>query len=280
MLFEGTREFESGKKWDWVLAGVPLDITETYRPGAKEGPDAIRKASVSIETYSPFLDVDISKFKIADYGNLPFSQSNIEEAIDSIYKKVKELSGYKLGFLGGEHTLSLGVVKALAEVHKELYLVVADAHTDLRDEYEGSKVNHATWLRRVLDFIPPERVLLVGVRSGTKEEFTVKLLEMREDVEIEDTTMDKLIKAEAVYLSVDIDALDSPYVPGCGNPEPGGLHYKELEEFIHWLGTSTNLIGFDLVEVAPIYDVSQITSITAARLVREIVASSLVATNV
>jgi agmatinase len=274
--FVGTRHFKDDKQWDWVLIGLPLDLTETFRQGAAEGPEAIRYASESIETYSPFLDVDLEEFAIADYGNLEFNGMDIEQAIEHIKLKTSKLKHYRLAFLGGEHTVTLGVLKAYYEEYgNDLYLVVADAHTDLRDEYEGLRLSHATWLKRAVEFLPPENVVLIGVRSGTRAEFQERLLEMREDVEIEDSTMEKLVGAKAVYLSIDIDALDAPYVPGCGNPEPGGLHYKEVEEFVHWLGTSTNLIGFDVVEVAPRYDISQLTAVTAARLVREVMAASL-----
>lgn len=275
-IFEGTKKFQKDKSWHWVLIGLPLDITETFRPGTAGGPDAIRLASESIESYSPFLDIDISEFMVADYGNLGFAGLDAESSVKHIYEKVKEMDDLRLGFLGGEHTVTLGILKALSEKYKNLHVVILDAHTDMRDEYEGQKINHATWLKRALEFIPVENVVLLGARSGTREEFKMGLREIREDVEVDDSTMDALTKAEAVYLSVDIDALDAPYVPGCGNPEPGGLHYKEAEELVHWLGTSTNLVGFDLVEVAPNYDISQITAITAARLVREIIAASLV----
>ncbi|MCX7831481.1 MAG: agmatinase [Actinobacteria bacterium] len=275
LTFEGCKPYKENTDWNWLLVGLPLDVTETYRPGAKEGPDAIRNASVSIETYSPFLDLDLSEYNIADYGNINLDGLDIERAIEIIYKKARELSSYKIGFFGGEHTVSLGILKAMKERYENLYVVVADAHTDLRDEYEGQKINHATWLKRAIEFIQPENIILLGVRSGTREEFAHRLLEMREDADLDDGTIHKLEKADAVYLSIDIDALDAPYVPGCGNPEPGGLHYKEMEELVHWLGTSTNLVGFDIVEVAPKYDVSQITAITAARLAREIIASSL-----
>jgi len=275
-LFVGSKRFDPNKHWDWVIIGLPLDLTETFRSGTAEGPDAIRESSESIESYSPVLDIDLEEFDIADFGNLDFQGMSLEAAIHLISNTTSKFNDFRLAFFGGEHTVTLGVLKSYYEKYgKHLYLVVADAHTDLREEYEGKRLSHATWLKRTLEFLPPENIVLLGVRSGTREEFQHKLLEMREDVEIEDATMVKLSQARAVYLSIDIDVLDSPYVPGCGNPEPGGLHYKELEEFIHWLGTSTNLVGFDLVEVAPPYDSAQITSITAARLVREVMAAVL-----
>lgn len=280
MLFEGAKRFEEGKEWDLVLFGAPLDMTETYRPGSSQGPDAIRAASVSIETYSPSLDVDISEYMVADMGNLSFEGADIESSIEAVYENAKKiLEKHRFGIFGGEHTVTLGALKAVAERYENLYVVVLDAHTDLRDEYEGTKVNHATWLRRALEIVPQERVLLLGVRSGTRDEFRIQLLEMRGNVAIEEPTARKLRGADAVYLSFDIDVLDSPYVPGCGNPEPGGLTYREAEEFLHWLGLSTNIVGFDIVEVAPQYDAGQITAITAARLAREIVASTLLRTS-
>lgn len=274
-LFEGSKPYDAEKYWDWIITGVPLDITETFRNGTYEGPSAVREASESIETYSPFLDIDISEFEVADAGNLSFKGLDIQSSIKLIEEYVEKLHGSKrLAFLGGEHTITFAILKALFKKYNNLVLVVADAHTDLRDEYEGQKINHATWLRRAIEFIKPENVILLGVRSGTREEFEIPLFEKREDAEIEEAVKKKLENAEAVYLSIDIDALDSCYAPGCGNPEPGGLHYKELEELVHYIGSSTNLIGLDIVEVAPRYDVSNITSIAAARILREAIAAS------
>lgn len=256
-----------GAAADAVLFGVPLDATETYRPGCAEGPRAIRLASESIETYSPFSDRDLEDYRVIDVGDLPIT-GNVEADLATIESFVREVEVPTV-MLGGEHTVSLAAVRAYAAKYPGLMVVALDAHTDLRDEYEGQRVNHATWLRRALEVVPPERVLLLGVRAGTREEFRAGLLEMREDVEISDVNMGALAKAPAVYLTIDIDVLDAPYVPGCGNPEPGGLHYKELEELVIWLGLSTNLVGFDLVEVAPRYDASGMTAITASRVVRE-----------
>jgi agmatinase len=273
-LFEGSKPYHTERDWDWVITGAPLDVTETYRGGTSEGPKAIREASESIETYSPFLDVDISEFEVADAGDLNFGGLDIKESLELIEEYTGRISGKRFAFLGGEHTVTLGILKALSKKYSEIVLVVTDAHTDLRDEYEGQKINHATWLRRAIEFIKPENVILLGVRSGTREEFEIPLFEKREDAEIEEVVQKKLESAEAVYLSVDIDALDSCYAPGCGNPEPGGLHFKELEELVHYIGSSTNLIGMDIVEVAPRYDVSNITSIAAARILRETIAAS------
>lgn len=273
VLFEGAKE-PSQSSPDYVIYGVPLDMTETYRNGTGEAPAAIRKASVSIESYSPFLDRDLAEFSVCDCGNVELSNTDLEKDLESIERTVAALE-VPFCLIGGEHTLTLASFKAVAQKYEDIYLVVADAHTDMREEYEGSRVNHATWLKRVLDFFPPEKVVLAGVRSGTRDEFNIPLLETREDIEIDDKTLTLLERADAVYLSIDIDVLDSPYVPGCGNPEPGGLHYKELEEFVHWLGLNTNLVGFDLVEVAPPLDVSEITSITAARIIRETILASI-----
>ncbi len=275
LLFEGSKEYSKSSSFDWVILGCPLDLTETYRPGTGEGPQAIRFASQSIESYSPFVDVDIAEHSIGDAGDLDFKGLSMEESLNVIEKRILDLSNGKPFVLGGEHTVSLAVLRALKQKYGDIMLVVADAHTDFREEYEGLKVNHATWLKRAAEFIPLENIILIGARAGTREEFNQNFLEIREDIDLYDETIQKLIDADAVYFSIDIDALDSCYVPGCGNPEPGGLHYKELEEFSHWLATSTNLIGADLVEVAPTYDSSGITAITAARIIREIIASSI-----
>lgn len=273
MFFVGTKPPMKEVRPDFVIIGAPIDYTATFRSGCGKGPVAIREASDSIESYSPFLDRDIEDFIVYDLGDFK-TESSLDRDLASLEELILNQET-KVATLGGEHTLTYAAVKAFLKKYPGLFLVVLDAHTDLRDSYEGSKFNHATWLRRTIEVIDSERVLLLGVRSGTREEFKIPLLEMREDTNIEDATMKKLCTAEAVYLSVDIDVLDAPYVPGSGNPEPGGLHYKELEKFVHWLGGSTNLIGFDVVEVAPEYDFSKITAITAARIVRETLLSAI-----
>lgn len=273
MFFVGTKPPMKSIKADYVIVGAPFDYTTTYRSGCDKGPTAIRDASDSIESYSPLLDRDIEDFIIYDHADIQISGS-LKHDLDALEEFLSNLNS-PVAILGGEHTLTFAAVGAFLKKYPDMMLVVLDAHTDLRDSYENSKLNHATWLKRTVELIDPSRTILLGVRSGTREEFRVPLLEMREDVEIKDATMKKLIDAEAIYLSIDVDVLDAPYVPGSGNPEPGGLPYRELEEFVHWLGTSTNLVGFDVVEVTPEHDLSGITAITAACIVRETLLSSI-----
>lgn len=273
MRFVGTKPQSKTIPADYTIIGYPLSLTATYRGGTDQGPSAIRKASDSIESYSPVTDRDLEDYNIVDVGDMEIGP-DMESNLSNLEKYLLETTS-PVAILGGEHTLTIASTKAFLKKYPDLMLVVLDAHTDLREEYEGKKISHATWLKQVIEFMDPSRVVLSGVRSGTQEEFQAPLLEMREDTEISELATGALMKAKAVYLSIDIDVLDCPYVPGCGNPEPGGLHYKELEELIIWLGLSTNLIGFDLVEVAPQYDCSEITAITAARIVRETILASI-----
>lgn len=274
MLFEGTMEAGKINNPDFIIAGCPMDLTESYRNGTSEAPVAVRNASVSIESYSPFLDKDLKDYRVVDDGDLRVEA--IEKTLLGVESYVNSLN-LPFCLVGGEHTLTFGALRALYKKHKNLVVVVLDAHTDMRDEYEGLRISHATWLKRTLEFIEPSNVALFGVRSGTRNEFERRddFLEFSENLCLFGTIKDVLVDAEAVYLSIDIDVLDSCYVPGCSNPEPGGPTYLELEEFVHWIGINTNLIGFDLVEVSPKYDISSITPITAARIIRETILASI-----
>ncbi len=256
-----------------ALVGCPLDMTCTYRKGTGEAPDAIRMASESIETYSPLLDRDLSDTPFSDLGDLSLTGQSLEAALDSIQAAVGEILEKRSVpiCLGGEHTLTLPAVQALSQNHREFVVVHLDAHSDLRDDYEGSSINHATVIRRVCDLIDPGRLLQLGIRAGTREEFGW----MRENGTLihwgagSEEILLKRIGGVPVYLTLDLDVLDPGCFPGTGNPEAGGWSYGDLERLFRVLH-HVNVIAADAVELNPGIDSTGVSSITAAKIVREL----------
>jgi agmatinase len=256
-----------------VVLGCPLDVTSTYRRGAAEAPLAIRVASDSIETYSPVQDDDLADAFFCDAGDIAMDQGNLDHALDSIETKVSDVlsySGLPL-LIGGEHTITLPAVKAFAKTHSDFYVIHLDAHSDLRDDYEGSTVNHATVIRRIAEIIGPQRLIQLGIRAGTREEFTW----MRSNETLIQwgprtaRLLARTIERLPVYLTLDLDVLDPACFSGTGNPEPGGWFYDDMEALFRAL-THMNLLAADVVELNPGLDPSQTSTITAAKIIREL----------
>jgi len=254
-----------------AILGCALDMTSTFRGGSGEAPNAIRAASDSVETYSSLLDRDLSDHPFADLGDVALSGISIDAALVAIENAVAEIlrrGGFPL-CLGGEHTVTLPIVKALKAVHKEFVVLHLDAHTDLRDSYEGSYVNHATVMRRIVDLIGPGSLLQLGVRSGTREEFAW----MRANGTLiqwtpgSEKNLLNRIDSRPVYLTLDLDVLDPSEFPGTGNPEAGGWSYRDLERLLLVL-QNVPLIGSDVVELIPALDPSHIATIAASKIVR------------
>lgn len=266
-----TREYSDASV---LIAGAPIDFTVSFRPGTRMGPRKIRQNSDVLEDYSHYARKDISQVFFADMGDLILPAGNTASSMNIIEKAAagSVADGKTPFFLGGEHVITFPIVKALYSNNPDLKVIQLDAHADLREEYSGEKLTHATVMRRICDLIGPENVYQVGIRSGTQEEF-------RFGIENTNFYFNQLLgaveeiirgcKDYPVYLSMDIDVVDPAFTPGTGTPEPGGFSSREALEFIKEI-KSLNLIGCDLVEVAPVYDNSDITSIFAAKLVREI----------
>jgi agmatinase len=257
-----------------AIVGCPLDMTSTYRNGTERAPQAIRDASESIETYSPFLDRDVSETVFSDLGDLPLTGTALEEALRLIFEAASRVlrAGARPLCLGGEHTITLPIVQALAEMHQDFIIIHLDAHTDLRDAYEGSTLNHATVMRRVAELVGPDRIIQLGIRSGTKEEFWwmrdhSTLLDWGPAAEKE---LLRRIGDRPVYLTLDLDVLDPSCFPSTGNPEPGGWSYRDLERLLQVL-ERLPVLGADVVELNPDIDPCEVGAITAARIVRELV---------
>jgi len=256
-----------------VFLGIPLDSTSSYRSGSRFAPSRIREASLNLETHLMSLGVELAeRGRIADLGDLLLSSDlaedgrRVEEAVRGILE-----DGKLPALLGGEHTLTLFSLAAFGDV----YLLQLDAHRDLREEYLGSRINHATVMRRVLDRVGPERLIQLGVRSCSSEEAefgkgirfytTEQLLEEGESVLRE---VRREVGSSPVYLTLDLDVLDPAFAPAVSTPEPGGLSTLDLLRILRGL-RGLNLKGFDVVEVVPPFDTG-ITAFAAARAIYEL----------
>jgi agmatinase len=256
-----------------AIVGCPLDITSSYRTGSDHAPQAVREASDSIETYSPFLDRDLCDQALSDLGDIPLADGDLEsslEIIENVAVNILEKNSRGL-FIGGEHTITLPIIKAMIAAYPQLVVIHADAHTDLREEYAGSAVNHATVIRRVIDLTGPERLIQVGIRSGTRDEF---LYMQREGTRLEwnsgaEADLLEKVRGRPAYLTLDLDVMDPSCLPGTGNPEPGGWSYSDLERLFRSLD-KMHLVGADVVELNPGLDTSDVSSITAAKIIREL----------
>jgi len=243
-----------------AILGIPFDSTSIDRPGSRFGPNAIRAAFERFEGYNIEKKIDVyDKTKPVDIGDVEVVPGSFEltaERIEDTVKRVVEKNLFPV-LLGGEHSITLPVVKAV----KPDAVVSFDAHLDLRDNYLGNKNSHVTFLRRISEIVKPKNIYIVGARSSSKEE-----LEYAEKSGI--NVVDKLPTLENVYLTIDIDVLDPALAPGTCSPVPGGMQYKELIKKIEPI--AKNLVGFDVTEVSPLYDRAETTAYHGAKIIYDL----------
>jgi agmatinase len=255
---------------------MPMDWTVSYRPGSRFGPARIREVSIGLEEYSPYLDRELGDVKYFDAGDIPLPFGNAKRSIELIEEfvdKILKADKFPLG-IGGEHLVTWPVIKAMHKKYPNLAVIHIDAHTDLREHYEGEPLSHATPIRKASDLIGPENIFSFGIRSGMKEEFEwakeaglyIAKFEVLEPLK---KILPKLSQ-RPVYVTIDIDVLDPAHAPGTGTVDAGGITSKELLASIHEIARSdVKVVGADLVEVAPVYDHSEQTANTASKLIRE-----------
>lgn len=261
-----------------VIYGMPMDWTVSYRPGSRFGPGRIREASIGLEEYSPYLDRELDDVNYFDAGDIPLPFGNAEKSLDLISGFIRQLllNGKIPVGMGGEHLVSWPVMKTVADNYDNLAIIHMDAHTDLREEYEGEPLSHSTPIRKIAEYIGPKNVYSFGIRSGMKEEFDwakengmqIHKFEVLEPLKKVLPTLE----GRPVYVTIDIDVLDPAHAPGTGTVDCGGITSRELLASIHAIANSgVNVVGFDLVEVAPNYDPSEQTVNTASKLLREMI---------
>jgi agmatinase len=274
-VFTGSQEpFETAK---YVILGVPFDVTSTYRTGAKFAPLAIRDASQNVECYSFRTGLDVEDLKTHDLGDLHVA-GDIELTLGRLALVAHDLfdDGKIPVFIGGEHTITLGVARSL---DKNVAVVSFDAHLDLRDDYLGLTVSHTTFMRRINEDVKPPKILEIGTRAVCKEELDyakeagidyMTAHQIRKDgaKETAETIKEALRGYEKVYVTIDMDVLDPSFVPAVPNPEPEGLDTATLLDLLEAV-CDRRVIGFDVVEVAPQYD-QGVTAIQATKVLFEV----------
>lgn len=258
---------------DIVLFGAPFDSTTSFRPGARFAPRAMRTDSVGLESYSPYQDLDLLDYPVCDAGDLELSIGNTQKTLEAIEQQTATiLRGGKLPFmLGGEHLVTLGAVRAAVKRYPGLHVLHLDAHTDLRDDYLGEPLSHATVMRRIWELVGDGAIHQFGIRSGEREEF----LFAQAHTDLHRFTLGgfaetvRALRGLPVYLSVDLDVLDPSVFPGTGTPEAGGVGFPELLDALRCVG-GLDIVGCDLVELSPPYDASGVSTAVANKLLREL----------
>lgn len=258
------------------LIGFCFDGTTSFRPGARFGPSAIREASQGMESYSPYLDKDLEDYSIFDLGNLPIYPSKWSLTNDYFYGITNELmarkNGVKLLTLGGEHSISYGPIRSYLEEYPDLVILHLDAHTDLRDGYLQEKFSHASIIYRIWEHMNDSQQLIqYGIRSGTKAEFEFmqKHDTRASSLEVCCAKIEALAADRPIYLTLDLDFFDPAFLPGTGTPEAGGENFQSFVKIIKALDKK-NLVGADVVELAPHIDPTGNSSVFAAKVVREV----------
>jgi agmatinase len=255
-----------------VIFGVPFDSTTTFRPGARFAPSAIRNESIGIETYSPYQKLDLKDFMIFDAGDLEVPIGSAARTVDYIESFAKRISAdrKKPCMIGGEHLVTLGAIRALSSEYKDIRVVHFDAHADMRDDYMGEKLSHATVMRRVWDLLGDGKIYQFGIRSGSRDELDWS----QRHVEREFFSAAKLkdaveeIGRNPVYVTVDLDVLDPAQFPGTGTPEAGGISFNELlDSLLSMRGMDVK--GFDICELSPHYDQSGASTALSCKILRE-----------
>lgn len=257
-----------------IIMGVPYDGTCSFRPGSRFAPDAVRSSSYGIETYSPMLDADLGDMKICDIGDLELSFGNKKNILGVIEAAALEVfnSGKRLISIGGEHLVTLPLFHALSVSlkTKDICVVHLDAHADLRDDYMGERLSHATVIRRISEITGISNIFQYGIRSGTKEEFD--LIKKEGTMVTPFADLPKVIGNRPVYLTIDLDVLDPSAFPGTGTPEPGGWQFIEIYNILSVI-SKLNIKAADVVELSPHYDHSGVSAVTASKVVRELLLS-------
>lgn len=263
----------------FTVLPICYDRTASYLKGTAHAPLEIIKASEQLELFDEMLFDEFYQAGIHTLDPIGSNEDTPEDLVELVHSAASGLfnSGKKILGIGGEHTVSVGLIKAAKEKYSDLSVLQIDAHADLRDEYEGSKFSHACVMRRVFDMQIPS--VQVGIRSFdmAQYEFMQKNnLQVYSPVDIMNNPnwISEIITklSDNVYITLDIDGLDCSAVPGTGTPEPGGMNYHQVIDLIYEIGRSKNIISADVVEVIPGI-AGAVTEFTAARLCYKLIAA-------
>lgn len=251
-----------------IMLGLPFDGTVTYRSGSRFAPEMIRLASWGMETYSPYLDMDLEEVNFHDVGDLEFPLGNTQKSLELIKQNIEQIYKDKKNFfgIGGEHLVTLPAIQAVSKFYQNLAVVHFDAHTDLRKEYLKEEMSHSAVMYHIGKIIGFENLKQIGIRSGMKEEFDIM---EKYNTRLNSPEELECLKGKNIFVSIDLDVLDPSIMSGTGTPEAGGLTFNEL---ISWLKKlkELNIIGADVVELAPHYDTSGVSTAVAAKVIREL----------
>jgi agmatinase len=258
---------------EYLLLGVPLDITSTYRPGSRFGPAAIREASWNLETYCIRTGLDVEDCNLYDQGDLNVL-GDLKATLQRLRQVMEEtIAAQKIPItLGGEHTITYSCV----ETFNDVAVLSFDAHMDLRDKYLGLELSHATFMRRLCESLGADKIVEVGVRAFSEEELDYANKENLRYItsrDIKHKKLEKIVKEvkaalspfKQIYLTLDMDVLDPSFAPAVGNPVPEGLSPNTLLNILQPL-CDQKIVGFDLVELSPHYDYG-ISAIQAAHII-------------
>ena len=263
------------------IVPIPYEGTVCFLGGTARGPETILDVSDQMEHFDEELLCDFTRLGIATFPPIPAADTP-EKMFDRIYQTVRQETYFQPGkfpiFLGGEHSITPPIVRAVAECYDTISVLQFDAHADLRDTFTGGKFSHASAMRRVLEITP--HLVQVGIRSFSGEEYrecpqqiatliTPKMLAQDKEHCIK-RILDSL--TEHVYITVDIDVFDPSFAPGTGTPEPGGLDWFQVTDVLRRVCVAKNILGADVVEVSPLGSGNVTTEFLAARLVGKIIA--------
>jgi len=289
VTFARLPEIDDVSDVDIAIVGIPFDSGVSYRPGARFGPSHVRESSRLLRPYNPSVDVSpFEKYQVVDAGDIAVNPFNLDEAIANIELGSREIHerASRVISIGGDHTIALPLLRTVAAKHGPISVIHFDAHLDTWDTYFGANYTHGTPFRRASEegLIDREGSMHVGIRgplysSKDLAEDGDLGFEIFSAIEFDDIGVSGAIEKIAarvenrpVYVSIDIDVLDPAHAPGTGTPEAGGLTSRELLAVLRSF-SSLNLVGADVVEVAPVYDHAEITGIAASHVIYELLSA-------
>jgi len=238
-----------------VILPVPYEGTTSYKAGTREGPNAIINASRNLELFDLELRQEICKIGIHTLSEIKLLKDpeRMTQRVCGIAKELLQDDKF-IVLLGGEHSLTIGMVYALIEKHPNLSVLQFDAHTDLRDKYQGTKYNHACVMRRISELCPFTQI---GIRSMSREEASFLQAKNLEPFNANNFSIDRIEEvtselSQDVYITIDLDVLDPSIMPAVGSPEPGGLYWYDFLSLLWQVIEKKNIVSFDVVELCPI----------------------------